>query len=56
MSITTNDSLRQARMEAIADRQRSEMPDVQRVALNLAIEAQDEETAAALRAASATAC
>ena len=48
MSITTNDSLRQARMEAIADRQRSEMPDVQRVALNLAIEAQDEETAAAL--------
>lgn len=48
MSITTNDSLRKARMEAIADQQRSEMPDVQRMALNLAIEAQDEETAAAL--------
>lgn len=48
MSITTNDRLRQARMEAIACQQRAGMPDIQRMALEKAIEAQDEETAAAL--------
>lgn len=41
MNTNQEDSIRRARMEALADKQRSELPDVQ-----AAIDAEDEDTAA----------
>ena len=46
MNTRQEDSIRRARMEALADKQRSELPDVQAAALQAAIDAEDEDTAA----------
>ena len=46
MNTSQEDSIRRARMEALADKQRSELPDVQAAALQAAIDAEDAETAA----------
>ncbi len=43
-----NESLRLARIEAIANKQRAELPDVQQAALAAAIEAGDADTAATI--------
>ena len=46
MNTNQEDSIRRARMEALADKQRSELPDVQAAALQAAIDAEDADTAA----------
>lgn len=46
MNTNQEDSIRRARMEALVDKQRSELPDVQAAALQAAIDAEDEDTAA----------
>lgn len=46
MSVTQNQAMSMARMEAMAQHQRAQMPDVQENALQMAIEANDIETAA----------
>ena len=46
MNTNQEDSIRRARMEALADKQRSERPDVQAAALQAAIDAEDADTAA----------
>lgn len=46
MQIIESDSLRIARMESMANKQRAEQPDVQQAALQRAIDAGDTDTAA----------
>ena len=46
MNTNQEDSIRRARMEALVDKQRSELPDVQAAALQAAIDAEDADTAA----------
>ena len=56
MNTNQEDSIRRARMEALADKQRSELPDVQAAALQAAIDAEDADTAAEIARAIATGC